>query len=1047
MTGFRLLCCGLLAALPPIASRAFAQQPTPPPAQRDVRRISAPPKNSPDTIEPVLIDLRLELAATATVQAFRIHDQALIPVGQFLDLAEISHTIDPTGRIEGVIEPAGDHFVIDGRLDTIVIGARKIALRQTERLTRDGETYLDVDKLGPMFGVQFKVEWADLLVVVPEAGQLPLLRRLRRDLARAGLLRDFRAGSPAYSGLSLGLARPPADGAVFDYTLSVPSQNPREGTSAAFAFGANLFGGSLAATTSSGAGYGIRNNTYDVSWTGVWLHQQWLKQLRLGQGTTTGPVPRLARGISLSNSPYIREPAFGVGRYTGATGSRWEIEAYRAGTLVAVDTADITGRFAIAFPITYGDNPVDFLTFGPHGEESRFNRSYRVVQELVPPGQFEYGLSAGRCFSAASCTYTGNADLRYGLNGTWTARTGIDHFARDSIGSLSHPYARLTGLLTNTISLDLKTTLHAETGAEISLQPTLDRRVTVSYSVYDTNVVQPILSPAKQSSQLAVRGFFRPVSSGAPFFVQWDAERTVLGSSTLSFVELLPTFQSAKIRWLPRLRLERVDAASGLQTNRVVTGLNTFAFLPSRWGPWARRMSASTTFESEGRLGITQKSISLITRLPGRDMLLTTGVAQGLGSSPIYTFSLITNQAWFRSFTQGTAQRGATGYSTALQTIQGSVLYNREARDLSFIPGPALERSGVTGRVYLDNNGNGVFDAGDVPLRGVFVRAASSGGSTDSAGRYSVWDVPTFTRALVSIDSGSLESPLWIPAEAAIAIEPAPNHFRAIDLAVLPGGTIEGTVYRQSGAERLGLPGVRVLFRNEQTGERRQVSTFVDGSYALLGARPGSYEITIDDRIIKRFDGAFTPVRVTMRAERDGASLSGVDLRIIVAPPPAPVIVIAAPAPVGDSDGDGVKDDVDRCPGTPRGVHVDPVGCPILFGADRKTVTLRGVNFATGSARLTPGSLTVLDTVALSLLGIPDVKVEVGGHTDNVGSIALNTSLSQARAQSVMNYLAKKGVPISRMSAVGYGPTIPVAPNTTTASRALNRRVELRRLD
>ncbi len=82
--------------------------------------------------------------------------------------------------------------------------------------------------------------------------------------------------------------------------------------------------------------------------------------------------------------------------------------------------------------------------------------------------------------------------------------------------------------------------------------------------------------------------------------------------------------------------------------------------------------------------------------------------------------------------------------------------------------------------------------------------------------------------------------------------------------------------------------------------------------------------------------------------------------------------------------------------------------------------------------------------MAASLIANPDIKIEISGHTDNTGSAATNTRLSQARADAVRTYLASKGVSPDRMVTRGYGPTQPVAPNTTAAGRAQNRRVELR---
>ncbi len=161
---------------------------------------------------------------------------------------------------------------------------------------------------------------------------------------------------------------------------------------------------------------------------------------------------------------------------------------------------------------------------------------------------------------------------------------------------------------------------------------------------------------------------------------------------------------------------------------------------------------------------------------------------------------------------------------------------------------------------------------------------------------------------------------------------------------------------------------------------------------------------------------------------------------------PAGTAVDASGCP-SDTDGDGVINANDKCPNTPAGTKVDAVGCTELFTAGGTTLILEGVYFETGKSNIKAESGAVLDRVAESLVANPDVKVEVGGHTDNTGSKATNTRLSQARAKAVMDYLVSKGVSASNLTAVGYGPTKPVADNTTVAGRAANRRVELTKVN
>ena len=85
----------------------------------------------------------------------------------------------------------------------------------------------------------------------------------------------------------------------------------------------------------------------------------------------------------------------------------------------------------------------------------------------------------------------------------------------------------------------------------------------------------------------------------------------------------------------------------------------------------------------------------------------------------------------------------------------------------------------------------------------------------------------------------------------------------------------------------------------------------------------------------------------------------------------------------------------------------------------------------------------MLDEAVKVLMRNPDLKIEIQGHTDSIGSAAYNMGLSERRAKAVMRYFMKEGVNVSRLKAVGYGLTRPLATNKTKEGRAQNRRVEL----
>jgi len=106
-----------------------------------------------------------------------------------------------------------------------------------------------------------------------------------------------------------------------------------------------------------------------------------------------------------------------------------------------------------------------------------------------------------------------------------------------------------------------------------------------------------------------------------------------------------------------------------------------------------------------------------------------------------------------------------------------------------------------------------------------------------------------------------------------------------------------------------------------------------------------------------------------------------------------------------------------------------------------------GVFFESGSARLRPESLTVLNEVARLMRDRPDIRIEVQVHSDSRGSDVFNYRMSHERAAAILAFLVQAGVPRDHLEAQGFGETCPIASNRTGAGRAQNSRVVFWRLD
>lgn len=175
--------------------------------------------------------------------------------------------------------------------------------------------------------------------------------------------------------------------------------------------------------------------------------------------------------------------------------------------------------------------------------------------------------------------------------------------------------------------------------------------------------------------------------------------------------------------------------------------------------------------------------------------------------------------------------------------------------------------------------------------------------------------------------------------------------------------------------------------------------------------------------------------------------------------------------PIPDSDGDGINDELDKCPtqagpanrnGCPitdrdnDGINDEEDKCPDVAGVAKNngcpdvppevskmlSSSAQNISFVTSSSKLSTASNTSLNQVVKVMNEHPEMKVSVGGHTDNTEKNA--ETLSESRANAIKTYLVSKGISADRIEIEGFGATMPIADNNTAAGRTKNRRVEIK---
>jgi hypothetical protein len=428
----------------------------------------------------------------------------------------------------------------------------------------------------------------------------------------------------------------------------------------------------------------------------------------------------------------------------------------------------------------------------------------------------------------------------------------------------------LAGSLSNAWAVTVDGAAAAFVHGGVRYEPSLDLRLMADYTRYAQGTVAPIITPAGAQSRLSLFGFWRPLRRSGFFYFDASLDRLASATGTTTNARLESSSEGEAIRLLPFVRLERDALVGTPAVTHSFTGFTAFVLPHAALGPvlgplW---LHGGIEVELDGAPGPSTYSLSV-------------AWVRG-GPGPVLTLAFTSYQSAVRSYTTFTAPTGGTASGT--EYLQGSLLWDRASGRLAAVPGPALERSGVSGRVFLDQNGNGIWDPGEPGVPGVRVRVGPSTAVSDSSGAFRVWDIVPFEPVTVEVDSLSLPSPLIVPLFGTALLEPGPNRFRGLDIPLVQAGVIEGSVVRDVAGRREGVAGATLVLVNRRTGARRMLATFSDGGFYALGIVPGDYELTVDRRVLDALHATADPLRFTVASGPTGVGAAGLELRLTPKP-------------------------------------------------------------------------------------------------------------------------------------------------------------------
>jgi hypothetical protein len=830
-------------------------------------------------LQEILLDLRIGRLARRTVRALTDGSEAYLPVSEFLTLGEVDHTVDDSGTLRAVLHPGARLVIVDPVEAKAFREGRPVAMSPEEVAVDAGTMFLSASVLETLLDLTIVTDWSQLTSAVMDPAALPLGRRLEREARWRNLRGDADAPAESYVHLDHGTF----GGAVLDWSFSSNVNDPYETTSYALGAAGRVLGGGLRVSARSLGATSSGEHQVDATYQTVWHGRSWITQMRLGDGFSTGPRLRSVRGVSLTNAPFLRRSFFGVDSFAGRVGPGWDVELRQSNQTLDVARADEQGAFALDIPLSYGENSVQVVAFGPHGEVVTTERMILLGTDRIPANSFEWGLSGGACRDAR-CDETANLDMRYGISDRWTVRGGTEAFTRDTLESLVQPYVGVTGAIFPGLQLNSEVLHGGFVRGGAIYAPSSRLRVRGAFTSFSSSIEAPVLHDPRRRATTEADVLLRPVASRPRWLLRGSMLRQEMESGTLSIAQAASMYQVGNIGFEVGVRRDVDDQNLGATWTRdYQTGAVTALLaLPGRRNLWTRGeiefQDASALDRIRGRVAYQVS--------PGARLEVGSGWSRAIGADLTVTFSAYLSQ--FRSLTQMVAPEGMPARVT--QVGQGTVNWNQATGQVSMSPEPGLERGGISGYVFVDENGNGVRDPDEPGLEGVRVVIGGRTARTDAEGRHRVWDLVPFEPVRVWIDPASIPDPRMVSVRGDMTVRVPPASFGRLDIAVTPSQELWGTVVRVTPDGEMPLGYAELELVDVRTGEARAVRAFSDGEFYEIGVRPGRYEIRVAPGSLRGFDVVpeqeAYPVEIRSGGDADGPG--PVRIRLLPESAPAP---------------------------------------------------------------------------------------------------------------------------------------------------------------
>lgn len=819
--------------------------------------------------------------------AFR-GEQPLIATGELMSLLMIPYDrTDNKLGFKGKYPTVSDRWEIDPVNNILLRRGERIVLKADKFYLGETDLYLAPEILNDVFGFELTVNSYALMLSLVAPRLLPVEEKLKRDEIR----RKLKSQAPENVLISYPMLYPRKRSVLalgmLDYNLGSSGVIGNSQLTYGVSAGMELLGGDFQARMSGIVSDNFRFNQFaGARWQYVFKQglnpdkNPWVSTLQIGQLPSRNIPGGSTIGVAVTNNPVVPRRVLDLFAVEGFTTADSEVELLVAGQLVDFTRADELGYYRFNVPISYGTVRVGIRIYTPQGEVIFEERQLQIPFTFVPRGLLTYNVQTyaeRRAGPDSSLALLGNVDVSYGFSNNVTTKFGAERVF-DSIGIGYRPFAGASMRLFDQylVNLDyipnrlarINGSVFFSNNTAISIQ-TAQYLNQVQGDFVDTRLMRDLLFSYFLPFQLFGR------SSG----VRIGYDRLWFGNGDLQRFQGDYNTRIGPIITRLNYREERVTRNQlQLEPQRLATASLTYT-IPRR--PGIPVFVRGLFLRTQLRHDMKQFDATALGSLQFSQTVFKTGRftvsfdRDFLNRTNRFQFGFLYDFQAFRTSTQMNVNQKRFdidyGYS---QTFSGSI--GADLRNGMILPTnrDQVGRAGITVRMFIDENNNGIWDKNEVivPARAVKLDQSATM-IIGSDGLLRITQLQNYWTYRLTVDLRSLPEVTLVPLKTKFSFVADPNRFKLIEIPLYRTGTIEGIAYTEKVFGNLQpQPGLRMFLTREGADEPEVIRTFSDGSFYHYGLMPGNYTLMVDSGQLAFMNVSQHPdtLKFTIRATAEG---------------------------------------------------------------------------------------------------------------------------------------------------------------------------------